>query len=61
MWKNERQAGETTGNKKSAGGSWICDTGLNVSVVSKLMIKFWMCQKEVLQPKNYLQVLQNEY
>jgi hypothetical protein len=26
MWKNERKVGETTGNLKSAGGSWICET-----------------------------------
>jgi hypothetical protein len=27
MWKKEQQAGETTSNQKSGGGSWICDTG----------------------------------
>jgi hypothetical protein len=31
MWKNERQAGETTGNYKSADVSWICDTGLKAA------------------------------
>jgi hypothetical protein len=31
VWKNEQQAGETTGNLKSTRGSWICDTGFNNS------------------------------
>jgi hypothetical protein len=33
MCQNKRQAGETTGNEKSAGNSWICDTGFN----------WWIC------------------
>jgi hypothetical protein len=32
MRKNERQTGETTGSKNSAGDSWICDTGFSIYV-----------------------------